>query len=238
MSVARDFNAQGRRGRPWWLAALLLLTALPAQEDQLNRRLEEAYRLYSQGRHADTLLKLDEIAAAFPPNANYHNLRGAVLLTPGLRDPEQAEAEFQKAAALEPGAMAPVLNLAELEFIRHHWAEAQRRFAKVLEDYPKMPLQVRHLIWFKVLVCQLRQEQVEAAEATLKAQFTFMDDTPAYYFSKAAIAFQKKDEPAAQEWLAKAAGIFGDKAIATYVDCLLEVRWVTRVGAPSSNPEP
>jgi len=59
-----------------------------------------------------------------------------------------------------------------------------------------------------------------------------MDDTPAYYLSKAAVAFQKKDEAAANEWLEKARAIFGENQTVSYVDSLMEARWVVNIGLP------
>ena len=61
-----------------------------------------------------------------------------------------------------------------------------------------------------------------------------MDDTPAYYFSHAAMAFQKKDEAAAKDWMTRAAGIFKKEENSAYIDTLMEVRWVPNIGLPQT----
>jgi hypothetical protein len=95
-----------------------------------------------------------------------------------------------------------------------------------------MPLQVRHLVIFKLFASKVKQDKFPEAEALLKDSFTFMDDTPAYYYAKAALAFQRKNEPEAQEWLTKAAVIFKPADTAAYVDSLMEARWLPNIALP------
>ncbi len=219
-----------------------VVSGVAAQEGaapaDLGQRLAEVQDLQSRQKYVDALLKLDEIEAAFPATADLYNLRGAILLAPGIRDFEKAEVAFKKAAELQKGGLGPAFNLAELAFVRHDWANAKASFEALLKEFPKMQVSIRHLVLFKILICQLRLGEMEAAEAALKTHFTFMDDTPAYYFSKAAIAFQKEDNITAQEWLAKAVTIFGEKHNAAYIDCLKEVRWMAHVGLPLTQDDP
>ena len=77
----------------------------------------------------------------------------------------------------------------------------------MLKEVPKLREDVRHLTQFKVIVCRLKQNHVAEAEELAK-NFTFMDDTPAYYFTKAAISFQKDDRNDAALWLGRAQRIF------------------------------
>lgn len=199
--------------------------------------LGEVQALQSQQRFADALLKLEEIEKAFPEEADVHLIRGSIQLAPSLRDFAAAEASFTKAAALNPGSAAPAFNLAELRFVKHEWKAAREKFEALLAEYPQVPLALRHLVLFKVLICQLKLDDVKGAEAALAAHFTFMDDTPAYYMAKAALAFQKKNETAAQEWMDKAGTIFGGKQVNSYLDCLIEARWVSSIGLPSVKDE-
>ncbi len=191
------------------------------------------------GQHyADALIKLDELEKSFPKQPEIQYLRGAILLTPGLRNFDAAAAAFQKAAEMDKGSPTAAFNLAEVAFVRHHWNDAGQRFEALLATYPKAPMQIRHLVVYKIFVCQLQLGELKAAEKTLKEHFTFMDDTPAYYFAKAAEAFQRQDKQAAEQWVAKGEALFGVKDTAAYMDTLVEVRWLPHVGLPSLPKEP
>jgi Flp pilus assembly protein TadD len=203
-----------------------------AADAKLRSLLGEAQSLQARHQYVDALLKLEELEKTYPDSADLFNIRGSILLAPSIRDFAAAEKAFQKAESLQPGGLAPMFNLGEVYFVKHDWAEAKRRFEKVRDAFPAANLAVRHLVMFKLVLCELKLEQVAAAEAIIASQFTFMDDTPAYYLSKAAVAFQKKDEAAANEWVDKARAIFGENQTVSYVDSLMEARWVVNIGLP------
>jgi Flp pilus assembly protein TadD len=223
-----------------WILCLTVLSGLlagmvwgaDAGDTKLRSLLGEVQSLQARHQYVDALLKLEELEKTHPDSADLHNIRGSILLSPGIRDFAAAETAFQKAESLQSGGLAPLFNLGEVSFVKHDWAEAKRRFEKVRDAFPAANLAVRHLIMFKLVMCELKLEQVAAAEAIIASQFTFMDDTPAYYLSKAAVAFQKKDEAAANEWVDKARAIFGENQTVSYVDSLMEARWVVNIGLP------
>ena len=219
---------------------LSLAGIAPAQEaagkisPDAMRKLQEAQDLQQRQRFVDALTKLDELEATDPGLPDIYNMRGSIYLAPSLRDFDKATEMFDKAEALQPNSLAPRFNKAELLFVKHDWAAAGAAFQKLLADFPKIPMQVRHLAIYKRLVCEVKQDQILVAEKTLKDNFTFMDDTPAYYFSHAAMAFQKKDEAAAKDWMTRAAGIFKKEENSAYIDTLMEVRWVPNIGLPQT----
>jgi hypothetical protein len=217
-----------------WIGGAATEAAEPTAADgeRLRGLLGEVQELQSRQSFMDALLKLEAIEKAFPDAADVYTMRGSIQLAPSIRDFAAAEASFVKAAALSPGVWAPMFNLAELPFVKHDWKEAKARFEGLLTAFPQMPLAMRHLVHFKMLVCQLKLNDVQAAEAVLAANFTFMDDTPAYYMAKAAMAFNAKNDSVAREWLEKARGIFGDQPLVSYLDSLMEARWIPNIGLP------
>ena len=50
------------------------------------------------------------------------------------------------------------------------------------------------------------------------------------------MAFQKKDEATAKDWMTRAAGIFKEQVNSAYLDTLMEVRWVPNIGLPLTEP--
>lgn len=206
----------------------------PSTNPQVQKLLGEAQDLQTRHRYFDALAKLDEAEKIESNDPNIYNIRGAIYLVPAIRDFDKAKEQFEKALALAPQALAPKFNLAELRFVKHEFAGAEAAFVQLAKEYPKLQLQVRHLVAFKQLVAQAKQDKLDEANATLKANFTFMDDTPAYYFAKASIAFQQKKEGEAREWIEKANAIFKPQETAAYLDALMEVRWIPNIMLPGA----
>lgn len=219
--------------------------AAPAKEggtDQINTLLTEAQSLQMRKRYTDALTKLDEAEKIDAKRGEIYNVRGGIYITSQLRDVERARAEFVKARDLMPGALPPVFNLAEVDFVKHDWAAAETAFKALLAQFPKLPVQVRHLVQFKTLVCLVKQDKVAEAQKLLDENFTFMDDTPAYYFSKAVLALQAKATEKGNEWLFKGQKIFKAHSTA-YIDSLVEARYIDELtlGKPEAegaNPKP
>jgi hypothetical protein len=66
------------------------------------------------------------------------------------------------------------------------------------------------------------------AEATILAEkYDYLDDSPFYYYAKAAISYDNKDLIKAEEWLARAKRIFRDPNIlAPWQDTLVEFGYI------------
>jgi tetratricopeptide (TPR) repeat protein len=202
-------------------------------DEKFAKLIGEVQTLQVRKRYTDAFEKLDEAEKLKPTSPAVFNIRGSMLLGAQLRDAEKAREQFRKAMTLDPNAMPPHFNLAETDFVVGEYAAAEKGFADVLKTFPKLPLAVRHLVTFKVLICQAKQNKIDEAEKLLKESFTFMDDTPAYYFSKAAIELQKKNEKAGNEWLAKAQIIFKRPAdTESYIDSMMEGHYLNSMTTP------
>ncbi len=213
------------------LASLPLVAASPPGPEVLPLLLQ-AQELKNQGRFTDALAKLDEVESVAPGHPHLPNLRGTIYLAPPLRDLDRAAALFDEAAVRSPGEFSPRFHRAEVEYVRHDWPAAQARLQQLLVDFPKMPQPIRHMVLFKRLVCELKLDRLPEAAQTLKESFTFMDDTPAYYYAQAAFAFARQDEVKAKDWLARAAGIFKPTERSAYEDSLMEARWLPSLALP------
>jgi len=224
------------------LACSGLASSLSAQTPSVSEKpdqkvvalLVEAQSLQGRKRYVDALAKLDEAEALAPSRPEVFNIRGAIYLAAPVRDLDKARQQFTKAASIKPDDMPPYFNLAEVEFIAGDWPACEQAFAGVLTKFPKLPTPLRHVVLFKVLLAQVKQNKFAEAEKLLSDNFTFMDDTPAFYFSKAVIAFQKKEEKSANEWLTKGQFIFKGEASSAYVDSLMESHYIDSltVGKP------
>jgi tetratricopeptide (TPR) repeat protein len=223
-----------------FIVLFLLVTAARAQQGlaplppDVMLQIQDIHTFQARQRYVEAINLLDEIEAKYPDRPDLMNIRGSLYMTPALRDFAKAEEMFDKALKLSPNEFPLHFNKAELLFVKHEWAGAGKAFQKLLDENPKIPLAIRHLILFKRLVCELKQDQMAAAEKTLADHFTFMDDSPAYYFSKAAIAFHKKDEASAQDWVKRAGGIFKPNENSPYIDTMMETRWMPNISLPDA----
>ncbi|MFZ4596181.1 MAG: tetratricopeptide repeat protein [Verrucomicrobiaceae bacterium] len=237
-----------------WSAIMLMLWGTCAQRlrgqgpagkepSAIDKLILEAASLQSRKRYIDALAKLDEAEKIDSKRADIYNVRGAIYITAQLRDAARARAEFTKARELMPGVMPPVFNLAEVDFVTHEWASAEKAFRELLVQFPKLPAAARHLVQFKQLICLVKQGKIAEAQKLLDENFTFMDDTPAYYFSKAILALEAKDTTKGNEWLLKAQKIFKPPHSTAYVDSLAEARYIDELtlgkpDAQDANPKP
>jgi len=198
--------------------------------DKLRSVVEEVQKLHAKQRYFEALQKLNDADAIAPNDPIVSNIRGSVYTA--MRDFVKAREAFEKAQTLTPNAFEPKFNIAELSYVEQKYPEAEAAFSKLLQENPKLREEVRHLSQFKVLVSQLKQGKVAEAEKT-SLVFTFMDDTPAYYFSKAAFEFQKDNKDGAREWLVKTDKIYKPQQNAVYLDTLMEARWIPSLTVPS-----
>jgi tetratricopeptide (TPR) repeat protein len=211
----------------------------PKLSDEVKKILLEAREMRVQHRYTDALTKLDEAEKLAPNLSDIYALRGDIYLAPRRRDFALALPQFQKAAELEPQSPLPRFNLAEFYFVKHEFDTALQAFTKLTTDFPKLPMVIRHLVHYKRMLCELKLGHRPAAEQIVADNFTFMDDTPAYYFSKAALAFDSGDTAKANEWVQRGVSVFKGPNCEPYYDAFKELRWVPDMdfNAPKDQPK-
>ncbi|MDB6006438.1 MAG: hypothetical protein JWR15_3425 [Prosthecobacter sp.] len=200
--------------------------AQPQVSDAIKKILLEARDLRVQQRFTDALEKLDAAEKLNPNVADIYALRGDIYLAPRRRDFDLALPQFEKAAQLQPESPLPKFNLAEFYFVKGDFATALQSFTKLITDFPKLPMVIRHLVHYKRALCELKLGHRSAADQIIAENFTFMDDTPAYYFSKAAISFNLGDANKGNEWVKRGVAVFKGPKCEPYYDAFKELRWV------------
>lgn len=200
--------------------------AKPPVSDEVKKLLLEAREMRVKQRYTDALEKLDAAEKLNPNVADIYALRGDIYLAPRRRDFDLALPQFEKAAQLQPDSPLPKFNLAEYYFVKHDFTTALQAFTKLATDYPKLPMVIRHIAHYKRALCELKLGHRPAADQIIAENFTFMDDTPAYYFSKAAIAFDLGDPNKGNEWVKRGVAVFKAPSCEPYYDAFKELRWV------------
>ncbi len=196
------------------------------ENEKVSTLIAEAQSLQGRKRYIDAFSKLDEAEKLDPKRPEIFNIRGAIHLALQVRDLDKAREQFTKARDLSPNEMPPLFNLGEVEFVAQNWAGAEKAFNDVLTKFPKLITGVRHLVTFKVLLAMVKQHKYPEAEKLITDTFSFMDDTPAYYFAKAVVALEKGEKQTGNDWLAKAQIIFKQQDNSAYLDSLMESHYV------------
>lgn len=224
-------------------SALAQAPAAPAAaapvSDEVRKLLLTARDMRVKHQYTDALEKLEEAEKLAPNLPDIYALRGDIYLAPRRRDFDLALPQFEKAAQLQPDSPLPKFNLAEFYFVKHDFDTALKSFSKMITDYPKLPMVIRHLVHYKRMLCELKLGHRPQAEQIVADNFTFMDDTPAYYFSKSAMAFETGDIAKANEWVQRGVAVFKGPACEPYYDAFKELRWVPDMdfNAPKEQPK-
>ncbi|MCF7788113.1 MAG: tetratricopeptide repeat protein [Prosthecobacter sp.] len=211
------------------IASALAQTPAPAPapvSDAVKKLLMEARTMRVKQRYSEALEKLDAAEKINPNVADIYAMRGDIYLAPRRRDFDLALPQFEKAAQLQPDSPLPKFNLAEYYFVKHDFTTALQSFTKLITDYPKLPMVIRHLVHYKRALCEIKLGHRPAADQIIAENFTFMDDTPAYYFCKAAIAFDLGDPNKGNEWVKRGVAAFKAPNCEPYYDAFKELRWV------------
>jgi Tfp pilus assembly protein PilF len=197
---------------------------LSAEDKQLAAMLVDVRRLAAAQKYEEALAKLRDADALQPNSAMVQNARGSIYTS--MKEYEKARQYFKAADALKPGTFEVHFNLTELEYVQGHYEAAAASFTDLLSSFPGMQKEIRALVQFKIVVCQIKLNHLAEAEALVK-KFAYAEDSPAGCFTQASFAAQKGDNATANTLLAKAEKAYSRAEIAPYVDALVEAHWIT-----------
>ena len=227
--------------------SLLFLTTFVAsgvspETSKLEAMYDKAFQAFDNARYDEALAALDAIDAKQPDLAESLNLRGVVYMRQGKYD--KAEVALHKALSLEPKFWNASFNLAEIPFLKKDWPEARNRFeALIAGDDQGMQPETAQLIQYKVLLTFVLQGKEDTVNSIVN-KFEGVKDSPALYFSNAAIAFQHGNQKEAKDWISAADKHFSPPLNKLYIESFYEVGWLQKppgAGRPaleiSSNTE-
>lgn len=188
------------------------------------KHLGEANRIFQQKRIFETLEELDKASAIFKDSPEINNLRGSCFVE--MRAFDKALAEFNKAVAWSKDNPSIEFNIGEVYFVTKEWRKALDIFEKVFKALPADNLALGRLVEFKILLCKKKLGKND--DVTILAEkYDFLDDSPFYYYAKAALAYDENNLIKAEEWLAVAGRIFQDPNIlAPWQDTLVEYGYI------------
>lgn len=188
------------------------------------KHLGEATRLFNEKRIFETMEELDKATAIFSDSPEIHNLRGSAYVE--MRSFDKALVQFEKAKSYMKDDPSIDFNIAEVYFVTKQWKKAADLFEKILKSMPQQNSALSRLVEFKILLCKHKLGLNDEVKA-LAEKYDYLDDSPYYYYVKAALAYEQKDLVKAEEWIARANRIFRDPAvISPWQDTLVEYGYI------------
>ncbi len=198
---------------------------LPEEQRKIwAKHIGESARLFQEKRIFETLDELDKAAKVFEESPEIHNLRGSCFVE--MRAFDKALVEFNKARAISPSEATIKFNIGEIYFVTKQWKKCAEIFEEVLKAQTAKSSDLARLIEFKIMLCKKKLGMNDEV-MILSKKYDESDDSPFYYFTQAAEAYDKKDFVKAEEWLGIASRIFTDPAtISAWQDTFIEYGYI------------
>jgi tetratricopeptide (TPR) repeat protein len=188
--------------------------------NEFIKHLSEGNRLFQQKRVFETLEELDKAAKIFTDSPEIYNLRGSCFVE--MRSFAKALDQFEKARALTKDNASIDFNIGEVYFVTKEWKKAVDLFEKIMKILPTENTALGRLVEFKILLCK-KKLGLNDEVTILAGKYDFLDDSPFYYYTQAALAYDSDNLVKAEEWLAIAGRIFRDpNVLAPWQDTLVE----------------
>jgi tetratricopeptide (TPR) repeat protein len=214
---------------------------LPLEERQKYLTLRaDAHRYFSNKRIFETLIAIHEMRHIFDGDPIAYNLLGAIYVE--FRDFEKAREIFSKAVDMAGEDPKILFNLAELEFCDNQWISSINHFKSLLKKLESQnDTDFARLIEFKILLCKLALSLPENKETTSEAKkeylaqakelahkYTYLLDSPFYYYANAALAFYEDDKSKASRWIITAKRVFSNNPglVTSWDDTMVEFGYI------------
>lgn len=192
--------------------------------EEYSTMFRKAQNLFNQKRIFDTLETLDILQQIFPDHPAELNLRGACYVE--IRSFDKASVIFNKILKVAPENTNVLFNLAELDFVTNKWASSHARFESLIPKIPKGQKAMLRLCEFKFLLCKLKLDKVDEAQA-LAEKYDQWDDSPFYYYSQGALLYHADSKQEADKMFRNARYVWRNSAVlAPWQDTLIEFGYI------------
>ncbi len=202
------------------------LTAASAGDESIEARLiAEAKERATERKLPEALTAVERYRQLKGETDQYFELKGTVLTL--CKEYESAEKAFTELLSIAPNSYVGRFNRAETIMLQGRYAKAESEFAVVESERSSIAPPVADLARFKRVACLLAQgKMLEASGLVPPIQET--RESPALYYSRAMVAWVKKDAEGANRLLGEAREQFSREVDDLYTDTFVEMRWGTR----------
>ena len=223
---AAEANAPKKQEKPQYVIDLEALSK--EQAIAYTDAFRRANYLFQQKRIFECLEAVEELDAIYAKNPASLTLRGACYVE--FRAFDKARIAFAKAIKASPNNFNVRFNLAEIEFVAQNYEKSLTILEQLLAEAGenKASSTMGPLIKFKILLCKIKTGDLNGAKAIV-AKTDFLDDSPLFYYGKAALEYANDNGAGAETWLARAGRIFRSEnggLLAPWQDTLIEFGYI------------
>ena len=191
---------------------------------EVDTMVQQALADYQAGDYPQALNLLEQADHLKPDQSDCWNLRGMIFLRQKAYD--KAQAAFTRAVALDPDLWAAQFNLAETAFQQKDYARARKSFENLLAQTDRFKSGSRwELVEYKTFLCCLLQGNTAEANRRLAKLPATGGTTPAHLYAEAALAYQRRQAPAAEKLVTTAQTTFPTPVNALFADSLVREGW-------------
>lgn len=197
-------------------------TNLPEEKrKEFNKGISKAQSLFNQKRIFDALSKVAELESIFANHPASLSIQGACYIE--MRDFANALKVYEETLRLMPHNTGALFNIAEIHFVTMNWQNAHNKISELLTKFtPSTKKELVRLCEFKLLLCKLKLGQIDQA-ITLQDKYDKWDDSPFYYYSRAAILDHQGDKEASMKTLKECYVIWNSvEKLASWQDTIME----------------
>jgi len=173
-----------------------------AQIEASEAKVKLAIDDFNAQKYDQALEQLNEALALTPQNVFALNLVGAVQTK--KKEYDAARGSFSKALDLDPSFFPARYNLGELDFLQQNYPKALDYFTALRNNFPG-----NELIDFKIVLLHLKLDDLDRANRVAN-RMRFPGETPAWYFSKAAIDQATEKKRDARKYVSTAKQLYGE----------------------------
>ena len=168
---------------PMWLVEF---SNLPRKDrEKYLQGFARAKEFFQKGDWHSCILEITNCEIIFNKNPNSWNLRLSCLIE--LKDLEHADEYLAKVKEAAPKDSVTLLNIANLHLVRGEFQECITEMNNIIRTLPyDTEEELINIMRFRILLSHLMLGHEDQAEAIIKG-LTPLDDTPLYYYGKAAI---------------------------------------------------
>jgi tetratricopeptide (TPR) repeat protein len=196
-----------------------------ARRHEFSKLLEAARKSFDERDVRAALAVLEEAAGLYESDPDLLNLRGSCHVE--LRDFEKALTDFSGALKKLPHNPSILFNIGEVHFVSKRWEDATTSFTQAKDSLPPESDALRHLIDFKLMLCEIGRGNRDGFEA-LAGINTQVQGTPLSEYTNVVRAFQSEDPDAARAVLNAVGDLFPSaETRAPWNDTLVEFGYMT-----------
>lgn len=168
---------------PAWLVSFSNLPK--ADRQKYLQGFARAKEAFQKGDWNGCILEITNCEIIFNENPNSWNLRLSCMIE--LKQLEHADEYLAKVKAELPKDPVTLLNIANLHMVRQEFRECIAELTSIIRNMPyDTDDELINIMHFRIMLCHLMLGEEDLAEDIIK-DLSPLDDTPLYYYGKAAI---------------------------------------------------